>query len=289
MKKSLFDLDLQYFADEVSEETEEVADLPSEEDESEETEETEVETEETEETEDFKNEENARYASIRRKAEADAAYRAKAEADARIARICQGVVHPVTGKPITTMDEYEDALYEQERMQSERAMREKGLDPSIIQNVINQNPAIKRAESVLAQAQQQANMTLAQRQLEADLAEISKIDNSIKTFKELENLESFGEILAKVQSGYSLIDAYKMVEFDALMNKGKAGARQAAINQVRGKAHLQGADTLTEDSEDIEVPTADYKMLKEVYPDKTAKQIKKLYNETFKKLHLGGK
>lgn len=279
MTKSLFDLDIQFFADEeVSEEMEETADLPEEEDEAEdETEDEAEETEEpTEETEDFKNEENARYAAIRRRAEADA----KAKADARIAQICRGVVHPRTGQPIRTLEEYEDALYVQDKMARDKALQDKGLDPAIIEQAIQNNPTVRQAEAVL----QQQQMTFAQARLESDLAEITKLDPSIKSFSDLKNLESIGEIVARVNAGWNLIDAFKNVEFNNLLAKGKAGAKQTAINQTRGKAHLQGADSLAEDTDEVEIPKAEYASLKEVFPNKTGKELKKLYNQTLKKL-----
>lgn len=278
MKKSLFDLDLQFFADEeVSEEMEETADLPDEEDEEVEDEsEAEEEQEAEEESEDFKNEENARYASIRRKAEADA----KAKADARIAQICRGVVHPRTGQPIRTLEEYEDALYVQDKMQRDKALQEKGVDPRIIDQAIQNNPTVRQAEAILQQTQ--ANM--AQQQLEADIAEIMRIDPSIKSFNDLNNLENIGEIVGRVNAGWSLVDAFKAVEFNNLLAKGKAGAKQSAINQARGKAHLQGADSLAEETDEVEIPKDEYRSLREVFPNKSGKELKKLYNQTIKKL-----
>ena len=281
MKKSLFDLDLQYFADdEVSEEMEETADLPDEEDtevEDETDDESEEPAEEPEEPEeDFKNEENARYAAIRRKAEADA----KAKADARIAQICRGVVHPRTGQPIRTIEEYEDALYVQDKMARDKALQEKGLDPGIIDKAIQNNPIVRQAQAVLEQQQ----VYTAQARFEADLAEISKIDPSIKTFADLNNLDGIDEIVGRVRSGMNLVDAFKTVEFNNILARGKAGAKQSAINQTRGKAHLQGVDSLAEDTDEVEIPKAEYKSLREVFPDKSGKELKKLYNQTIKKL-----
>jgi len=286
MKKSLFDLDLQFFADEeeASVEMEETADLPDEEDEiedeSEEEEETEEETEEPEEEQpDFKDEENARYAAIRRKAEADA----KAKADARIAQICKGVVHPATGRPITTLEEYEDALYVQDKMARDKALQEKGVDPRIIDQAIQNNPVVRQAQALMEQTQTMQSMT----RLQNELAEISKLDPSIQTWDDIRNLPTVGEIQAKVAQGWSLLDAFKTAEFNNLLAKGKAGAKQSAINAQRGKAHLQGVDSLAEESDEVEIPKAEYAALKQVYPNKTGKELKKLYNLTLKK--LGGK
>ena len=92
---------------------EEVADL-------EETEETEV-TEDTGEKEEQEvaeptqtKEQNAQFANMRRRAEAEA----QRKFDKRIADMCSCVVHPITGKPITTLDEYQDALNAQNRIQA---------------------------------------------------------------------------------------------------------------------------------------------------------------------------
>lgn len=284
MIKSLFDLDLQFFADEeeASVETEETADLPDEEDEAEEsTDDSEEEEEEPEQTEDFKNEENAKFAAIRRKAEADA----KARADARIARLCNGSVHPRTGQPIRTLEEYEDALAIQNKMIRDQELQSKGVDPSIVDRAISEaiqnNPAVRQAEAMIYQQ----NLEKANAQLKQDFAEIQKIDPSIKSPADLNNLENIDQILGLVrEKKISLVDAFKAVEFNNLLAKGKAGAKQAAINQARGKAHLQGADSLAEDNEDVEIPKAEYKSLREVFPNKTGKELKKLYNQTIRKL-----
>lgn len=257
-----------------SEENPEVADQ---EDEEVETEVEETETEETEEEpKDFKNEQNATFANMRRKAEADA----KAKADAQIARICQGHTHPITGKPITTLDEYEDALYQQERLAREAELQEKGIDPSFIEKVIEQSPLMRQAQAVIEQNKQ----IEAERKLQSEFAEIQKLDPTIKTMNDIPNMD---QIQNMVSSGMTLLNAFKVANFDVLVERKAAGAKQNAINQMKGKSHMSGVDSLANDSSDIEIPEAELRSLREVFPEKSMADLKKLYNKTLSK--LGGK
>ena len=289
MKRNLLDLDLQYFAEEG-----EVADVEeSEAVETTEEEESETEDGETSETEEEGNaepipqseEENARYAAIRRKAEEDARRRYAAETsamDQQIAAMCQGKTHPITGQPITNMREYIDALSVQQRMARERELQSKGIDPSVIDRMIAENPVVMQAKQVL----EQSKMTQAETALQQDLAEISKIDPSIKGINDLANMPNFQDMLQLVSNNnLSLVDAYKMVNFDAFMQHTNDAARQQAINQMRGKSHLPSqTQNVATENDDVEVPAnimASWKA-----EGKTEKQIRELYKTVAKKLHL---
>lgn len=289
MKKNLLDLDLQLFAEEG-----EVADVEeSEAVETTEEEETETDSEETSETEEEGNaepipqseEENARYAAIRRRAEEDARRKYAAETsamDQQIAAMCQGKTHPITGQPITNMREYIDALSAQQRMTRERELQSKGIDPSIIDRMIAENPVVMQAKQVLEQSKQ----TEAETALQRDLAEISKIDPSIKGIQDLANLPNFQDMVQLVaNNNLNLVDAYKTVNFDAFMQHTNDAARQQAINQMRGKSHLPSqTQNVATENDDVEVPAnimASWKA-----EGKTEKQIRELYKTVAKKLHL---
>ena len=288
MKRNLLDLDLQYFAEEG-----EVADVEeSEAVETTEEEESEPESEETSVTDEGSaeplpqsEEENARYAAIRRRAEEDARKRYEAELsvmDQQIAAMCQGKTHPITGQPVTSMREYLDALSAQQRMARERELQEKGIDPSVIDRMIAENPVVMQAKQVL----EQSKKTQAETALQQDLAEISKIDPSIKGIQDLANLPNFQDMVQLVSNNkLSLVDAYKMVNFDAFMQHTNDAARQQAINQMRGKSHLPSqTQTVATENDDIEVPADIMSSWKA--EGKTEKQIKELYRTVAKKLHL---
>lgn len=288
--KNLLDLDLQIFSEEIEDagenEVEESATLQEEEaSESEET----VETGETEEAGDAEPEqsaeENARYAAIRRRAEEDARRKVQSNVidplNQKIAAMCNGTTHPITGAPVTNVFEYFDALESQERIRREQELKEKGIDPSYIDRAIASNPTVLQAQRVL-QEQQEA---VATNEVLRDLAEIGKYDQSIKSMDDLAALPNFPEILDRVKRGANLVDAYKMVNFDTFMQHTNEAARQQAINQMRGKDHLtSNTKGVATENDDVEVPAEIMKSWKA--EGKTEKQIRELYKTVAGKLHL---
>ena len=285
-KKNLLDLDLQLFGEEG-----EVADVEASEaveptEETTESEETETVEEENgnDEPQPQSDEENARYAAIRRRAEEDARRKYANEMgayDNEIAAMCQGVTHPVTGQPITNMRDYVDALKAQQRIAQEQELQEKGIDPNMIDRMIAQNPVVQQAQQVI----ERTRYMEADAAVQNDIAEISKIDPNVKGIDDLAALPNFPEMLDRVSRGASLVDAYKMVNFDTLMQHTNDAARQQAINQMRGKSHLpsQTANVATE-NDDVEVPAEIMSNWKA--EGKTEKQIRELYKTVSKKLHL---
>lgn len=289
MRKNLLALDLQHFADEVEDaganEVEESATPQEDETTEEEVSETVEEEDGNDEPHEQTPEENARYAAIRRRAEEDAKRRYESEINQmnqQIAAMCQGVKHPVTGQPITNVRDYVDALQIQQRQAQEQELQDKGIDPAIIDKMIAQNPVVMQAQQVLERTQQAEAETA----LQNDLAEIMKIDPSIKGIQDLANLPNFNDMVALVQNNkLSLVDAYKMLNFDTFMQHTNDAARQQAINQMRGKQHLASQPTgVATENDDVEVPAEIMSRYKA--EGKTEKQIRELYQKVAKQLHL---
>ena len=281
-EKNLLDLDLQLFGEE------EVADVEeSEAVEPTEEETTEAESEETgeidgaAEPQEQSAEDNARFAAIRRRAEEDARRKYESKEMARnqaIMALCEGATHPVTGQPVSNIDEYIDALRTQQRMAQEQELRDKGVDPSIIDRAVANNPIVRQSQQVIEQYQ----MMNAQYALQNDLAELMKLDPSIKSAKDLNDLPELPEILERVQKrDESLVEAYKIVTY----GKTNDAARQQAINQMRGKSHLASQPTgVATENDEVEVPPEIMKSWKA--EGKTEKQIRETYKKVAKQLGL---
>ena len=280
-KMNLLDLDLQHFADEEIADVEaseavEPTEEPTEEV-NEETGEKEGDAEPTEQTA----EENARYAAIRRRAEEDARRKYDAEIGAmnqQVAAMCQGVTHPVTGRPITTVGEYMDALAIQQRQANEQELQEKGVDPQVINRMIAQNPVVMQAQHVIEQSQ----MRSAEYALQTDFAEVQKLDPSIKTVQDLAMLPNFNEMLTLIdRNNLSLVDAYKLTNY----GRSNDAARQQAINQMRGKEHLASQPTgVATENDDVEVPAEIMKSWKA--EGRKEKDIRALYKKVAGQLGL---
>lgn len=285
-KQNLLTLDLQKFTDGDVEsqesgenEVETTAESQTEETEAEETE-TGAEESGDSEPQEQSAEENARYAAIRRRAEEDARNKYQSEMNAlnqRVAAMCQGVTHPVTGQPITNVNDYMDALQIQQRQANEQELQEKGVDPQLINRMIAQNPVVMQAQQVIEQSQ----IVAAENAVQRDIAEITKFDPNIKGINDLAALPNFPEMLDRVQRGMSLVDAYKIANY----GNTKDAARQQAINQMRGKDHLATQSGVEQDEEYVEVPAEIMSRWKS--EGKTEKQIRELYKSVASKLHIG--
>lgn len=283
-RKNLLTLDLQHFADEIENagenEVEESA-TPQEEEMTEkvneETGENEGDAAPTEQTA----EENARYAAIRRRAEDEARRKYEAEINAmnqQVAAMCQGVTHPVTGRPITNVQEYMDALAIQQKQATEQELQEKGVDPQVINRMIAQNPVVMQAQQVIEQSQ----MNSAKYALQNDFAEVQKLDPSIKTIQDLANLPNFDEMLTLIdRNKLSLVAAYKLTNY----GRSSDAARQQAINQMRGKEHLASQPTgVATENDDVEVPAEIMKSWKA--EGRKEKDIRALYKKVAGQLGL---
>ena len=280
MKKNLLDYDLQLFADEAegveesttAESTEEETSEETTEAESEETGENDGDSEPTEQTA----EENARYAAIRRRAEEEARKRYDAQMgqlNQKISAMCNGVTHPVTGKPITNVNDYIDALSIQQRQAQEAELQEKGVDPRLIDRMVASNPAVLQAQMYMEQMQMQE----ANAQIQRDVEEISKLDPSIKSMEDLANTPYINDLVRYCQEhNATLTDAFKVLQFNNIRSVDTDAARQQAINQMRGKSHLPSqSQSLDSGDDDVDVPPEIMARFKA--DGKTEKQIKELY------------
>lgn len=235
-----------------------------------------------------KTEEDSRFASVRRKAEEDA----KAKYGAEIQKWNEAFKNefgsfsnPKTGKPIEGVADYFEALRAQNELAREQELRSKGIDPRMIEEMVNNNPIVQKANEVIQQNQQ----TEAQRQLEADLKAVSEMDPSIKTLEDLAKHPSYPRVYDFVaKNGLSVADAYYLANRSELSAKSNAAAKQAAINQVKGKNHLEATKAGVANNDNLaEVPASLAATWKMMNPDLTESQIQVKYNEFLK--NTGGK
>jgi len=219
---------------------------------------------------------NAAFARVRREAEAKANRRMSA-LDAEVAERFKGFTNPITGQPITTAKEYFDALDAQNQVDTQRTLAEKGLDPKLIDNAVNNNPAIKAANLIL----QQERLKSVQTYLDEQVAEVGKIDPDIKTAQDIEKSERYSEVLRYVKENHlSIVDAYKLTYADKLNERKTAAVKQQAINNAKSQQHLTATEGNTKSSDLKEVPSSVIEQWRMFFPDKTDAQIRELYNNS---------
>lgn len=210
---------------------------------------------------------NAIAAAARRKAEAEMQAR-----DAEYARRFGNLVNPKTGQPIRSERDYLAALDAQEEMKAKEQLKQSGVDPQLLDNFIANNPAVRQAQAVMAQAQQQATIN----QINADVAELGKLDPSIVS---LETVPP-DVIRMSMERQMSLVDAYKIVNFGQVSSSQQAAIQQAAINQAKGKSHLNPVNGVAVQDNSVDIPQSELARWKAYFPEKSAEELKKMYNDT---------
>ena len=282
MKKfenGLLSYNLQFFADEgeASEGENETEAAEQSEDEGEVTEtENEGENEEVTEPQTQSPETNAAFANMRRQLEA--ANRRLADTDAMFARQFGNYKNPETGQPIRSAQDYYEAMAAQERMNAREQMQQNGIDPTMIDNLIANSPAVRQAQAATAEL----NNYRAQQKLEADYKEILALDPSLNGIDDILNDPSMPLMAERVAQGMSLVDAYKIVNFDKVFNSKEAAVKQQTINQVKGKNHLSTGAAVTVSSDLEDIPANMLEDFKDRFPEKSPKELKALYNQVLR-------
>ena len=86
----------------------------------------------------------------------------------------------------------------------------------------------------------------------------------------------------KVRQGMSLVDAYKIVNFDRVFASKENAVKQQTINQVKGKNHLTTGASINVNDGEEDIPASMVNQFKEMFPEKNMKELRKLYNTTMK-------
>lgn len=241
-------------AEEEGEKEQEIAEPASEE--AEQAEESELQGEEAEAAENGKQtkERNAAFAAARRKAEAerDAAIEkakadAKAEADRAITEFLQesGILNPYTKQPIKSKAEWDTYRERHTQEQQTALLKKSGMSSDEFNGFIANLPEVKAAREVKAQAEREKEAAMqAQAKLKVDrqIEEIGKLDPSIKTIQDLTASKNYQAVYEKVKQGYTLTDAFKLANWDALQKSAAQAAAQTARN-IGSKGHMAAHGT----------------------------------------------
>lgn len=274
MSKKWLTYDLQFFADG------EGGDEGGEETENAEQSEVSGEAEETEEGEEAPEEEDrdSIYAAARRRAESEA--RAKYEKeqsqrDAYFANLCKGRVNPETGMPITNEREYMEALNAQQRVNMQDELKNKGVDPSIIDRYIANSPEIQESKRMISEMQSRE----ASQQVQEDIKAIMGLDKSYESTDDLIASDAFQKALEKCRltPGLRLPEAYKIVNFDNLRSAGVKAAKQQAVNEAKGKEHLVTSPNAPTGKAAVEIPETDISKWQKMFPGKSRSDLNALY------------
>lgn len=214
---------------------------------------------------------NAIYAQARRWADTEIKKRQEAE-DARFRERCKGLKNPETGKEILTAADYWEAIDAQERIKTKAELESKGVDYSIVENLINNSPRLRQADQLIRDMQQKE----VARQIESDIAELNRLDPSITSVETVPQ-DVFDYSVAK---RIPLTDAYKILNFENASAKQAAAIKQGVINQIAGKSHLAPVNGVAKADNLVDIPESALPQWREFYPELSDAELRKKYNRT---------
>lgn len=224
---------------------------------------------------------NAIYANARRRAEAEAKQKYDNErksVDDEYVRMFGNYTNPLTGQPIRSAKDYADAFKAEQQMKAKKELEEKGVSDETINRIVENNPVVRQAQKLVAQQEAiravENERAIAQ-QIKNDVAEISKLNPSIKTLNDVPN-----EVIDKCMQiqGLSLVDAYKMLNYGNFNSEREAAVRQNAINQAKGKQHLQPVNGVSVSESGVDIPSEALATWKNAYPELSMAELRKKYN-----------
>lgn len=196
-----------------------------------------------------------------------------------------GLRNPATGEVIKSMDEFRQWQEQTQAQQLEQQLKAGKLTAENLNAVISNHPAVKQAQTLIQQqaAQQKQEQETARRaQIEAEIAEIGKVDPSIKSVADLLNMPNAKEFYELVQRGYSFKDAHFVLNRDKIETARVEAARQQAVNNVQSKDHLKSAAG-SRGTGAVAVPEADLKWFQTFNPNASQSDIQAFYNKHYKK------
>ena len=213
------------------------------------------------------------------KAEQD---RSKAEMDAFFA--AAALKNTLTGKPITNMEEFNEWKQAFDAAKLQRDLKAGKLTPEGLQKVIEQTPAMKQVQQI-AQKQEEAarqqSEAAAKARVDAEIAEIHKLDPTISEVKDLLKMPTAKEFYALVKKGNSFLDAFRLANYDRLTTAAAEAAKQQAMNNARSKDHLTGTGPQRGQGSSP-VPPDEMAMFRLINPGATDAEIQAYYNKNKK-------
>ena len=225
-------------------------------------------------------EDNAKAAAARRQAEREYQEKQK-QTDIWYATKFAGYTNPLTNQPIRSEQDYRNALDAQEIVAQRQQLQEKGIDPDMLSQIVNQqvenNPVVRQAQEVMQRTiNDQSNQMITE-----DLKEIMRIDPNVKSIDDIAKLPNVSQILSLTQTGMRFSDAYKVANMDSLINNKAGAAKQAAINNMKGTQHLNATNNINANNDSsVDIPSSELTNWQDAYPDLSMAELKKKYNQT---------
>ena len=202
--------------------------------------------------------------------------------DAAYAKLLGGQINPFTGKPITTQAEYEAYEAMKAQQSANNALQKAGIDPSLIQQMVQQEVAPMKQQMRAEQAQRyEAQAAEYNRRMEEAKEAAAKsiaalYDPSIQSFDDILAMPTVGKFNDLLQKGNSFEDSFYLANREAIDKRRAAAAYRKGADAGANRQHLSPAPAAS-GAEPVIVPADVARSYREVTPGMTDAEIAKEY------------
>lgn len=195
------------------------------------------------------NDDNAKYAAARRSAENET--KQLRDANENLAK----------DLGYSSYKEFQDAVKAQkEESQRQNYINQYGVDPTAIKPIFEE---FKKNDPDFIRMRDSEN-NLVKNTAAMDLNKAFP-DLNVKSWDDVEKLPKWNEIRDSVLKGNDLVSAYKLAHFDDIVSGKQAAGKQAALNQINSKNHVQPTGAAAE-VKDVNISDGEMKVWKSMFP-----------------------
>ena len=188
------------------------------------------------------------------------------------------------GNVIETMEAFEAMQAAQRAARIRSDLRAGKLTEEALRAAVLEDPAVKsvleKAQNAATEAEaakQKANSAVFAANMQQEMEAIRKIDPSIKSTDDIIRKETGPEYARYVRMGLKPSEAFRLANYDAIRDRDRNAAEQAARNAAAGKSHLQG--TQTSGGQALAVPEEYKRNMRRFVPGITEEEIAKQFRK----------
>lgn len=191
------------------------------------------------------------------------------------------------GNAIETMEAFEAFQAAQRAKRIQKDLRSGNLTPEALREAVLGSPEVKavldKAQQTTREAEEarnKANRESYAASMQQELEAIRKIDPSIQSTDDIIRKETGPEYARLLRLGLKPSEAFRLANYDAIRDRDRNAAEQAARNAAAGKSHVQS--TPAAGKQPLSAPEEYKRNMRRYIPDMTDKEIDDFYRRNNK-------
>lgn len=233
---------------------------------------------------------NARFAAARRKAEAErdaaiAAERKKMQAELDEAIKGMDLKNPYTQQPITSKAEYDEYKAKFVEEKKNRIQKKAGMSDEQFEEFVQSLPEVREAKAAKERAEAYEREALdrsARQAIDEQIRKIHTMNPEINSVEDLARMDTYGKLYEYAGRGLNLEEAYLLANHEALQRREAEAAKQQTYNSQQSRAHMSRTSSRGDSGPTVKVPDDVMEAYRLFNPDASDAEIRAHYARSHK-------